>query len=112
MKPLNHMLLALVLLVTALPCFHAGAHGQQTHRPTAAIQIFGSHACCCHGSGQTYCPEEFEMPQQGFSAMPLAAVPPARAVLFIVPPVSTDFSLTATIISRVTDPICTVRLLI
>jgi hypothetical protein len=87
MSPLNHILMAAALLITALPCFHATNHGPQAHRFAEADSIFTSHACCCHSCSETPCPEEFEMPQKlsGFSIT--AVFPPTliRLVSFAEP---------------------------
>lgn len=112
MKPLSHMLMAAVLLMTAFPCFHATAHGLQEHDPAEAASICISHTHCCHSCSETACPEEFEMPQQGFSAVTSFVAPQLSLVLFVAPETTTDLRITAAETSRVAESIRTVQLLI
>jgi hypothetical protein len=111
MNPLNHLLMA-ALFLTALPCFHATGHELHVHGLPEASAVSVSHSCYCHDCSEMPCPEAFEMPQQGSSAITPLAAAHSPLVLFVAPETTTDYSMTAADGSRRMETIRTVQLLI
>ena len=85
MNGLKHILIAVAVLIAAMPCCHAHEVDLHDHGDAAADEICAAHACSCHACDEIPCAEDLEMPQELTIASVVVAVPPPSILLFVFP---------------------------
>jgi hypothetical protein len=84
MNGLLKQILAIALLVAALPCCHALAHELHASEPVAAAELHAGHSCSCHSCEPASCGDETAMPQNRSAAPPAIALPSSFVQPFVL----------------------------
>ena len=112
MNGLKHILIAVAVLIAAMPCFHTHESGLHDHGDDAEIELCGAHTCACHTCDEVPCAEDLEMPQERTLASVAVALPPPPVLLFVFSEQHTAVRQEPPMVSGVLASIQTVQLLI
>ncbi len=112
MHLLKHILIAIALLMAAMPCAHALSHVLHGHDHNASVEMCAAHACSCHACDEVPCSGEQDPPQEKISSICSVEFPPKPQLLFVFRETKPAQKQTALPLSGALASIRTVQLLI